>query len=314
MFNKVITSQEKVFSQRITPNDSTVKILNQMIRKRSFSTALLHFQPTDKKENDLLLFLFQNKLYAPFDLKSDQWTALHFSDYFQVLSKAEGTLCFYEITPVLFKILLVLAQTKATVVATSNLIDIERLLSHIEKNEHESVLSMKNNKTVDLFYFKKGRVRDAYFEETEETRAEPDLRDKLLLCAYSSSDHPLQIALHEAMIISPATDQEAAENQLSEADSLWSLEVLNGDREGERIDLRHEKLSFGRGKVDIRLNDPEVSRFHAAIEYTNQAYVAINQSSTNGLFVNDEKTERKQLNLNDVILLGDTRFRVVCRK
>ncbi|MFQ5544004.1 MAG: FHA domain-containing protein, partial [Nitrospiria bacterium] len=209
---------------------------------------------------------------------------------------------------------LVLAQTKASVVATSDLVDIERLLSHIEKNKEEAVLSMKNNKAVHLFYFKKGLLRDAYFEETEGTRAESDLRDKLLLCAYSSSDHPLQIALYEDMTISPATDQEAAENQLSEAENHWSLEVLNGDREGERIDLGHENLSFGRGKVDIRLNDPEVSRFHAAIEYTNKVYVAINQASTNGLFVNDEKIERKQLSLNDVILLGDTRFRVVCRK
>ncbi|MDC4226791.1 MAG: FHA domain-containing protein [Candidatus Manganitrophus sp.] len=71
---------------------------------------------------------------------------------------------------------------------------------------------------------------------------------------------------------------------------------------------------MGRGKTDVVVNDPKVSRHHADLEWSEKGFVLVDLKSTNGIFVNDQKVEKKLLSADDVITVGDTRLRVVFKK
>jgi len=62
------------------------------------------------------------------------------------------------------------------------------------------------------------------------------------------------------------------------------------------------------------VEDPKVSRHHADLEWTGKAFRIVDLKSTNGVLVNDEKIESRVLSPNDVITVGDTRLRVVCKE
>lgn len=69
--------------------------------------------------------------------------------------------------------------------------------------------------------------------------------------------------------------------------------------------------SFGRKEVDIRLNDLDVSRKHAAVEIVNgrKAFVR-DLASTNGTFVNGKKVSYQELRKGDLLQIGQTIFEV----
>ncbi|HZR45075.1 MAG TPA: FHA domain-containing protein, partial [Candidatus Manganitrophaceae bacterium] len=93
----------------------------------------------------------------------------------------------------------------------------------------------------------------------------------------------------------------------------WGLEVLTGSKSGSVFEFTAERISLGRGKAHVSVEDPKVSRHHADLEWTGEAFRIIDLKSTNGVLVNDEKIETKILSVNDVITVGDTRLRVVCK-
>lgn len=94
----------------------------------------------------------------------------------------------------------------------------------------------------------------------------------------------------------------------------WALEVVAGKEVGRSFELAPRRLSVGRGKADITVNDPKVSRHHADLEWSEKGFVLVDLKSTNGIFVNDQKVEKRSLSENDIITVGDTRLRVVLKK
>ncbi len=94
----------------------------------------------------------------------------------------------------------------------------------------------------------------------------------------------------------------------------WGLEVISENMAGDFFEFSGELLSLGRGDTDIQVKDPQVSRHHANIEWTDEGFVLSDCKSANGIFVNDELITTKQLLIDDVIKVGDTQFRVVCKE
>ncbi len=89
------------------------------------------------------------------------------------------------------------------------------------------------------------------------------------------------------------------------------LEFLNGSEEGKIIILEKSRTTFGRGAGDIELEDPQVSRKHAAIEvYGNEYIVLKDMASTNGTMLNDRVIVTSRLNDGDIIKLGLTEIRI----
>jgi pSer/pThr/pTyr-binding forkhead associated (FHA) protein len=94
----------------------------------------------------------------------------------------------------------------------------------------------------------------------------------------------------------------------------WGLVVISGNMAGTFFELSSGSLSLGRGETDIRVKDAQVSRHHANIAWTTEGFVLSDCNSANGVSINDRIVTTKQLLLEDVIKIGDTRFRVVCKE
>jgi len=79
---------------------------------------------------------------------------------------------------------------------------------------------------------------------------------------------------------------------------------------GERIDLADGELTLGRDVAcDVPLEDDSVSRRHARVEPTDNGWLIADLSSTNGVYVNDERVERRRLACGDRVRLGNQIFR-----
>lgn len=87
------------------------------------------------------------------------------------------------------------------------------------------------------------------------------------------------------------------------------LELLDSGDVSPIFDLDKHAVQIGRiADNDIVLPDPNVSRVHVRVERRDSSYFITDLSSTNGTWVNEQRVEARQLEENDVIRLGSTRF------
>jgi predicted Zn finger-like uncharacterized protein len=67
-----------------------------------------------------------------------------------------------------------------------------------------------------------------------------------------------------------------------------SLAVIAGPDSGRIYEIEKPRVVIGRSDADINVDDPEVSRQHAAIEISGDKVTLVDLGSTNGTFVNSE--------------------------
>ena len=66
-----------------------------------------------------------------------------------------------------------------------------------------------------------------------------------------------------------------------------------------------DTIKIGRLKTaHLRLEHPDVSRLHAVIERSSDGFAIIDLGATDGTHVNDERTNKAQLRVGDVIRVG----------
>ena len=89
-----------------------------------------------------------------------------------------------------------------------------------------------------------------------------------------------------------------------------ALVVKDGPLAGERFPIESE-VSLGREGADITLDDPEVSRRHAAVRPVDGGVEVTDLGSSNGTFVNDERIDGpKRLAAGDAIRVGRTSLEI----
>jgi pSer/pThr/pTyr-binding forkhead associated (FHA) protein len=94
-----------------------------------------------------------------------------------------------------------------------------------------------------------------------------------------------------------------------------SLEFLEGENKGERIEFPKGRIIIGRSGVDINLNDPNASRKHAVIEAWSREQIYLRDlASTNGTFLNGARITSARLKNGDEILIGSIRLRFVIER
>ncbi|MBK8023258.1 MAG: FHA domain-containing protein [Chloroflexi bacterium] len=86
----------------------------------------------------------------------------------------------------------------------------------------------------------------------------------------------------------------------------YSMMMLQGPAAGYVYNVEGDTIRIGRDlSNDIVIQDPEVSRFHVRLTRTRRGYVAEDQGSTNGSFINSAALrEPRTLVTNDVLRLG----------
>ena len=89
---------------------------------------------------------------------------------------------------------------------------------------------------------------------------------------------------------------------------LAELYIVKGKDAGRFIKMGHEPFVFlGRSITNqVPVDDREVSRVHCRIEVTPQGCVMRDLESGNGTYVNEERTDERQLEDGDVIRVGKT--------
>lgn len=72
------------------------------------------------------------------------------------------------------------------------------------------------------------------------------------------------------------------------SDLRISLAVIAGPDSGRIYEIEKPRIVIGRSDADINVDDPEVSRQHAAIEVSGDRVTLVDLGSTNGTYVNSE--------------------------
>ncbi len=86
--------------------------------------------------------------------------------------------------------------------------------------------------------------------------------------------------------------------------------ALNGQHKGEDFRLKAGKNVIGTAAdADIVLTDKKVSRKHCTIRYEGGEFQIADLDSSNGTFVNEERTQKHDLIDNDLLRLGDIQFK-----
>lgn len=101
-----------------------------------------------------------------------------------------------------------------------------------------------------------------------------------------------------------ALDEEALEASIPEQ-AKASLHVVRGPQTGVVYKLGDAPLTIGRSpQCDLFLNDMTVSRDHARLEPRDGGYVITDDSSFNGVWVNNDSVEERRLVDGDVVQIG----------
>ena len=83
--------------------------------------------------------------------------------------------------------------------------------------------------------------------------------------------------------------------------------------DGRRYEVDKEHFIIGRSKsqADLRVDDTNVSRQHAAVERIGSIYYLVDLGSTNGVYVGDDRVTRRALADGDVIVI--TSHSITCQ-
>lgn len=91
--------------------------------------------------------------------------------------------------------------------------------------------------------------------------------------------------------------------------------IVSGPDKGKLISLAEGKLVFGRGEVDVEINDIDVSRRHAEVEVLPNGDIKITDlGSTNGTLVNRKRITDSVVRKGDLVQIGGTLLRLVLKK
>lgn len=93
--------------------------------------------------------------------------------------------------------------------------------------------------------------------------------------------------------------------------SLSKRLVLTFEGQSYDVDKEHFIIGRSKGQADLRIDDANVSRQHAAIERIGSIYYLVDLGSTNGVYVGDDRVTRRALADGDTIVI--TNHRISCR-
>ena len=108
--------------------------------------------------------------------------------------------------------------------------------------------------------------------------------------------------------------QQASEGEETSRLQQWGLETIAGERPGKAYLLKTDTVRMGRNEQnDVVLMDPSVSYFHAILERQPEGWLLHDLNSTNGTWINGERSARAPVPEGSQIRLGKTILRL-CRR
>lgn len=107
----------------------------------------------------------------------------------------------------------------------------------------------------------------------------------------------------------------AAEELKLPEDAKLSLAVIAGPEAGRIFPIAKPRVVIGRHDADINVDDPEISRQHAAVEVAGEHVTVVDLGSTNGTFVGEGPVSEALLeNQGEFTVGGSTLMLIVTPK
>jgi predicted Zn finger-like uncharacterized protein len=94
-------------------------------------------------------------------------------------------------------------------------------------------------------------------------------------------------------------------------DSKLSLAVIAGPDSGKIFLIEKPRVVIGRQGADINVEDPEISRAHAAIEVAGERVTLVDLGSTNGTYIGDEQVGEVALENQGEFTVGGTTLMLI---
>jgi len=94
-------------------------------------------------------------------------------------------------------------------------------------------------------------------------------------------------------------------------DQKLSLAVIAGPDAGKMFAIEKPRVLIGREEVDFALDDPEISRQHAAIEVSGPNVFVQDLNSTNGTFVDENAVTEATLENQDEFTIGGSTIMLI---
>jgi len=90
-----------------------------------------------------------------------------------------------------------------------------------------------------------------------------------------------------------------------------SLAVIAGPESGKIFQIEKPRVVIGRHDADINVDDPEVSRQHAALEIANEKITLVDLGSTNGTFMGDEPVKEASIDNQGEFTIGGSTLMLI---
>lgn len=90
----------------------------------------------------------------------------------------------------------------------------------------------------------------------------------------------------------------------------WILDIHQDLSSKNPVAVVDSVITVGREDCDINLDDVKMSRHHCTFYMHGDVLTVVDNSSSNGTFVNGRKIDRRELKNNDVIIIGVTNITV----
>ncbi len=312
-----LPEQKSLFNNR-PYTKGVVDSLFKLIQKEKDSSGWVLTASDD--ETALLLFILQNNPYAAARLKGNTFQPISLRDFFKTLSVSKNYhLALQSTNPVLFKCFLVAAQKSPTVSGTSDLLNIEQLLNQVKSSDKEAVVSLRRLDEMNFFYFRKGKLREAFFSPSAKVTPDIPEEDQFLEYVYGGdSSMAVHVQAFSDVKVTPAEDSELSwEKWPGDLEAYFLKErpeliFLASGGTVEKRSLSKSLFTIGRNpNSDLIVMDTLASRDHAIIRETGGKFALEDKKSRNGTLLNSKKISTTPILDGDEIQIGDFKIMFV---
>lgn len=289
----------------------------------------------DEPEAAYFLFFLRGDAYAAGYITNGKPMPLSIKNFLQHMSTdiKERYVSLYKVDPVLLKGMLVFLQREPSIKATTDMINLDSILTRIKNEKAAAFVILKKNNVHNFFYFHSGEPKMAHFVGAEETSDESSIAEQMLFYAYPGDKTSVEAMVYRDIKTLEASDTSEIKPFLI-ADSMLQdrketskeptvhpatvkeekpmrirIEVTEGPQKGNKFNIPLP-CTIGRRDADIRLRDMTVSKRHAALEASGNRIIFKDLDSTNGSVVNGKGVKEVELSDGDIIQMGNTTLKI----
>ena len=268
-----------------------------------------------ENEDSVYLFVVGGRPYASGRIEKEDLSFLDIREFFDAYSRIGASdLTFYQVEKKLLLSILVYFRKKPIQKFTADMVDMEKLLNDLSEKGVGSIIATRCGDKMGFSICLKGRPSFNYLPDGAYAKEQP--KEGLLLYIFGEKNHIPSIEVFDDIQMTPAPDAVSQKEELpkslidhyikrsSAAVSIGGAEIILrlADKTINKFVIAKAETTIGRSAgSDILIENPGVSRHHAAIIEKNGKFFIEDKGSSNGTFISSEKIDSRELKDGDQI-------------